>query len=170
MTVTLGTLNLASGDPIAPTTLNLSGGVLSGSDNITVSGVMTWSGGTMGGSGTTTIAAGGTLDLLGAAKTLRSTLDNAGTATVSGAAVTLTMANGAVFNNQASGSFEIQNDGTIANSGAGNTFNNQGTFSRTVSSGTATIGVVFNNAGTVNAQSGVLSSPERAPRQPAARI
>ena len=157
LTVTLGNLNLASGDPIALTALNLSAGTLSGSDNVTVTGVMTWSGGTMSGSGTTTIVAGGTLDLLGAAKNLGRNLNNAGTATVSGTAVIWTMANEAVFNNQASGSFEIQNDGTIANSGTGSTFNNLGTFSRSVSSGTATIGVVFSNAGTVNAQSGVLS-------------
>ena len=38
------------------------------------------------------------------------------------------MSNGAVFNNQASGSFEIQNDSTIASLGTGSTFNNQGTF------------------------------------------
>jgi hypothetical protein len=150
-------LNLTSGEAIALTTLNLSGGTLSGSDNVTISGVATWTGGTMSGSGTTTIASGGTLDLLGAAKTLDGRiLNNSGTATMSGATSALTLANGATFNNQASGSFEIQNDGTIASSGTGNTFNNQGTFSRTLSFGTAAIGVAFTNAGTVNAQSGVL--------------
>ena len=67
------------------------------------------------------------------------------------------MANGAIFNNQASGSFEIQNDSTIASTGVGTTFNNQGTFHRTLSSGIATVGVVFNNAGTVNILSGTLT-------------
>jgi hypothetical protein len=53
-----GELNLSGGAPVSVSSLVESGGTLTGSDALTVSGQATWSGGTMSGSGTT-VAQGG---------------------------------------------------------------------------------------------------------------
>jgi hypothetical protein len=55
---------------------------------------------------------------------------------------------GATFNDQVAGS--------ITNNTGTNVFNNAGTFETTFASGATTIGVTFNNTGTVNAQGGTL--------------
>jgi hypothetical protein len=90
-------------------------------------------------------------------KLMRSgTLTNAGTATWSGTGDVL-VANGAVWNNQAGATFEIQNDRSILWwFNALPTFNNAGTVLRSTSTGTAAIGIAFNNTGKVEVRTGTL--------------
>src|SRR5207302_4181330 len=64
---------------------------------------------------------------------------------------------GAVFENKAT--FAATNDATIGNNGGAQpSFINSGTFSKSsAANGTTTIGVQFNNSGTVNVASGTLN-------------
>src|SRR5207237_3834491 len=55
LTVSGGTVNFSSGQPVIIPMLILSGGLLTGSDTITVSGLTTWSAGTMSGTGSTVV-------------------------------------------------------------------------------------------------------------------
>ena len=51
LSVTGGVLNLSSGEAVSETTLTLSSGNFTGTDNVTVSGATTWTGGSLTGSG-----------------------------------------------------------------------------------------------------------------------
>ncbi len=151
-----GIVTLNSGEAISVTSLNQSGGTLTGSDNITVSGTFAWTGGTHGGSGTTN--ANGPMDLSGFGKTLGRTLNLAAgqTATMSGASSYMYLSTGSTFNNN--GTVDIQNDNEgFYSSGTPGPFNNAGTLDRTSGSGTAYVDVTFHNTGTVSVQSGILS-------------
>ena len=72
---------------------------------------------------------------------------------------TLTIANGASFNDQTTSSglsiFTVNQGGT--DTGATATVNNAGVFIKSGSAATSTISTLFNNSGTVNVQSGTLS-------------
>jgi uncharacterized repeat protein (TIGR01451 family) len=130
-------------------------GYLEGSSTLTVTEMMTWTGGTMGGSGTTVIAPGAGLSLSGTSdKYLDArTLENQGTATIGG--YFFYLRNGAVVSN--TGTFDLQVDRNIGHGGGAEpTFNNAGTFRESGGSGTSYVQVLFNNSGTVEAQSGRL--------------
>ena len=118
-------------------TLELSSGILAGSGTLTVSGLTTWSGGEMSGTGTT--QANGGLTLNGAAKTLTSgrTLSNAGAPP--GRAGNFNSGLGAIFSNTATGTWDVQFDGTISHNqgGAVPQFNNAGTFTKSAGAGTS---------------------------------
>jgi len=58
-------------------TLSLSGGVIDGDFDLTLTGVSSWTGGQQGGTGTTRVSAGATLDITGNL-TLRRDLENSG--------------------------------------------------------------------------------------------
>jgi len=154
-----GTANFGTGRAIPLPILNFSGGTLTGSDTLNVSGLFTWTGGTLSGVGT--VNANGGMGLSGGSKGLAAgTLNNAGAASWTGSNY-LWMNSGAVLNNLAGASFDVQSDRTMYWS-AGSTqpaFNNSGTLTRTVSTGTFTFdGIAFNNSatGTVNVQTGTL--------------
>jgi uncharacterized repeat protein (TIGR01451 family) len=134
--------------------VHLSSGTLAGSSILTVTEVMTWTGGTMTGSGMTVIAAGADLSLSGGyGKSLDGrVLDNQGTVTMVGTG-NLDLLNGAIFSN--TGTFDLQVDQSIVDAG-GATFNNAGIFGKSGGGGTSQMQVVFNNGGTVEAQSGTL--------------
>src|SRR5262249_33700268 len=89
--------------------LYLANGTLTAPGNWTVP-FLHWAGGTLSGAGTTTIPAGGTLTIEGyTTKRLSGqTFNNAGSASLSGNH--LTLANGAVFNNQPGATFTLQDD------------------------------------------------------------
>ena len=141
---------------------DVAGGTLDGPGNLTVSGTLQWTSGTMRGAGTTTIAPGGKLDITGsAAKNLQRTVMNGGVTTWSGTGNVLCSA-GTAFNNQSGGTFAIQNDQTWSFNAAGTPpqFNNLAgsTLTKSAGSGTTTFSnVSFNNAGTVQAGSGVVA-------------
>ena len=86
------------------------------------------------------------------------TLNNNGTATWSGAAGQMDMVNGSAINNPPGSIWNYANDSTLV-FGGGNTvaFNNAGTFEKTGGTATSTVGLPFNNTGTVLGNSGTMS-------------
>ena len=152
--------------------LTLSGySTLGGSDVITVTNMMAWSSHTsMAGTGATNIASGATLNLTVGWGNYGNhypildtrTLNIAGTAILSNTVSAdiysrLGLANGATINN--SGILDFQNDTGIAqDNGSTGSVNNSGTFRKSGGTGTSPVsGVLVNNTGTVQAQSGTLS-------------
>jgi len=141
--------------------LDLSGGTLTGSGNLTISGVLNWSGGTMSGTGRTVIGPSGTL-LMNAntVRTLSRVLENQGTATWSVGNFQLT--NGNVLN---TGTFIANAGGTLqfygGLGGTNNRFTNQGTFRKQGAGAanffTSSSSVIFENQGTIDVQTGTLS-------------
>jgi VCBS repeat-containing protein len=158
-TVTLGNAAISGGTvtiagDVTATTLTLSS-TLTGTGNLAISGLFTWSAGTMSGAGFTT--ANGGIDITTTNwKHLQRTLNNTSghTATYVTGAVSFSIEAGGIFNNQAGATFNHQTDGTLVGDA---TFNNAGIFNRTTGAGTATISVPFNNTGTVNVNSGILT-------------
>ena len=159
-----GTLNVSNGtntfdSPVnVATRFNMSGGTLTGSAAVTVSGTgNTWTGGTMIGTGSTVFTAGNTLAISGAAtKTFRQrTLTTGGVTTWSGGAIQ--GMDGGTFNNN--GTFDVQTDLTWFSQfgGAPTILNNAGTITRTVGTGTAGLdAVIVNGAGPINVNTGTL--------------
>jgi hypothetical protein len=161
-----GTLNFSTGASIAVGQLTITGGILTGSDTVTVSGLTTWSGGTMSGTGTTVANGGLTLGGTGNAsysETLSArTLNNFGTATFnSNPSFTggIAFTNGSTLNNEAAASFTIAADLSIDAANGGGTFNNAGTLTKSGGTGTSTISALLNDTGvgSVQAQSGTLA-------------
>jgi hypothetical protein len=156
--LTLNTANLSSNTTVA--VLMLAGGSVTGSGNLSVSVELSWTGGTMGGAGATNIPKQGVMNISGTAtKSLsRRTINNAGTVTWSGGDINCD--DGAVFNNQTGGIFDAQSNAIFSWTllGSTPTFNNIGTFRKTISASTTTFsGVTFINTGTVEAQTGTIS-------------
>ncbi len=159
-TMNSGTVSLDQ--HIVISSLNLSGGALTGSYNLTLNEGGAWIGGTMSGSGTTINA--GTLTISGTdGKFLDGrTLQNTGKVNWTGGTICST-GSAPVINNEDGGLFDAQADGTILSrnnsSDPGGTFNNVGTFLKSAGTGIATIDSpwVFNNTGTVEVRSGTLS-------------
>lgn len=139
--------------------LNLSGGTWLGGGNLTLDKLLTWTGGTMTGSGTTTANAG--IDFSGSGS---ETLDGRTLYNASGSTATWSGSNsiglydGAVFDNEAGATFNINLSGSeaIAIFGAIGTFKNQGTVNVAAATNTETINAQLVNSGTVNVNSGVL--------------
>jgi len=168
VTVSGGAVTFNTGTPFAMTALLLSGGTLNGSDNLTVTGPFTWWGGTMSGTGTTTANGGITID--GSGMTLARPLTNTGIAIWSGPGDIAATAD-AVFNNPLNAVFDIQNNQTFSGPLCIPVFNNAGIFRKEASYGITTIGLFFNNTGTVDIQTGTVNFscgmlPPRPPRSP----
>jgi len=139
------------------TTLAMSGGTLGGDGPITVNGTLNWSGGTISGGGSFTVNS--PLNISGSSNKYLSgrTLTNSGTTTWTGTGW-LYLNNGAVFDNQAGATFDIQTDSQVdCSAGTCGHFDNAGAFTKSAGSGTATFNVDLNNSGTVNVQSGTLA-------------
>jgi hypothetical protein len=156
LTISGGTFNLTVN--LSFVNVTLSSGTLTGPGTLTVTSAATWTGGTMSGSGTTTIVAAATLTISGSGS---STLDTrtlllAGATNWTGSG-TLTLANGALIDNQASGLFTIQGSGSLLGSG---NFHNEGSLIKASGSGTTTVAsgiAVTNSGGQVSVQGGTLS-------------
>jgi hypothetical protein len=158
LAVSSGTANFSSGEAIGPTTLALSGGTLTGSDAITVSGLTTWTAGTQSGAGTTTFQGDAALSGTAGKGLNGRGLNTAGTTTWSGGPINT--GTGAVITN--SGTWDLTFDGLMSNGFGGglSTFSNLAgaTFRKSGGAGTATLQQgPFDNAGTVEVQSGTLS-------------
>src|SRR5262249_31257795 len=136
----------------------LSGGELTGSGNVAVAGVLNWTGGKMSGPGHT--LANGTVTISGNTekKLDGRTFDNAGTATWMGSG-DLSAGNGAVWNNLASATFDLQTDKSFQFSlgGIPAVLHNAGTIRRLVNSATTTLGIDLINTGLVEVQNGTLA-------------
>ena len=162
LVLSVGGVNFNS-SPMTFTTLNLSGGALGGSADVTVTGSLTWTAGTMTGTGTTEIPARGSLALTGTSTLyLARTVNNSGTATFSNyyGLSSTGGGSGAVFNNLPGATFDLQTEyGDLAGT-APAVFNNAGTFRK--SAGTSqtyiTSAWTFNNTGTFEVQTGMVSA------------
>nr|WP_244920147.1 Ig-like domain-containing protein [Rhizobium etli] len=154
-----------------------SGGILGGDKTLTVSGTSTLSAGTQSGTGTTfanggaefistgfgldggrTLRLGGTSAATGSYVLLSLNASNPQTGLSEIGSGTLTIANGATFNDQTtdSGLYIYTNNFGTDDDGSTAAVNNQGTFVKSGSAATSTILAVFNNSGTVDVQSGIL--------------
>lgn len=152
---------LSFGGSGSVSTLELSGGTLSGAGGITASGLVTWSGGQMctdyslqnqtcsqpSKRSATTANAG--LTISGSVTLDGRALNNAQTATLTGA-YTLTLLDGATIHNLTGAIWNLAADANINTSGSGTVpvFDNEGTFDKTGGTGTSTIQPIFNNTGT----------------------
>lgn len=157
-----GTLSVGMGINANADKLALTSGSMTGAGNLDVRGEFEWSGGTVTGAGTTTVTSAGTLDVNGsAAKTMSSNrqLVNNGSGTWTGTG-TWFMNTGAVFTNGATGVFDFQNNANYTLSVLPvASISNAGTIRKTVATGTSTVGsnIAFNNTGTLDSQSGIIS-------------
>src|SRR6266536_3931762 len=160
LTIT-GTANFNSND-VTLTTLNLSSsGTLGGSGNITINGALNWSGGVMSGTGATNIPNGATLNLNTGSSNhlfLQRTLNNSGTAILTqvGQSGTVFFLQSGTFNNLTGSVFDLRADRGINSNGGTNLFSNAGTFRKSAGTGLSTVGIPFNNTGTVEVQTGTL--------------
>lgn len=134
--------------------LSHSGGTVSGSGKLTLTGASTWTGGTHTGTGTTqfdgplAISGTGTKTISGGRiVTAASTTWSGNT----GANNTISLAGTSVFNNTES----FSDANTFNSTMTGGTFNNSGTFDKQ-SATTTTVSTVFNNTGTVNVNAGTM--------------
>ena len=134
-------------------------GTLSGTGTLAVSGASSWTAGTQTGAGTTQF--GGALSLGGnGSKTISGgrTLDLQGSTTWGGNTANnnnvISFSNGTINNN---GSFDDQNAFSTALShfSGTNTFNNAGSYTKSGNS-TTTIGIVFNNTGSLAINAGSM--------------
>ena len=153
------TLSLAA----AIAALDLGGGTLGGSGDLSIAGASSWTGGSMSGSGATSFAQ--TLTVTGAATKVLvggRILNLGGTTTWSGNTADNNNAirfwNGATLNN--TGTFVDANAFASFiehNTGGPHNFNNIGTYNKQVATVTTVdIGVAFNNSGTLNVNAGTF--------------
>jgi hypothetical protein len=134
--------------------LTFTNGTITGGNNLILdNGNSTWSGGNMTGGGTTTLSSSATLTLNNNGKTLSRPFTAIGdTAWTAGTVFT----NNGTFTNN--GNFDIQADGPVfSNSGGTNLFSNGGGLFKSAGSGTSTIGIPFDNTGSVTVNTGTLS-------------
>jgi len=148
---------------------SVTGGTFAGTGEVDLNGTFTWSGGNIcstlsGGSCVTgtnaklNANAGITFGASSNVVLSFRTLNNAGTATWSGANGSIDMINGAVINNGAASVWNYTNDSSLVfGGGTAVAFNNAGTFEKTGGTATSTIGVPFNNMATVLGNTGILS-------------
>jgi hypothetical protein len=144
------------------TTLTFGGGdanILGGSADFTVNGLLTWGTGFVTGTGSNTLFANGDIALVRSAKLDHRHLDLASnhTLTCMPSSFGMSFSNGAEFNNF--GTFDVQADAGITNSGAGapSVFNNFGTFKKSGGTGVTVVQVLFDNAGVLDEQTGTLN-------------
>ena len=155
MTLKGGTANFG-GNALSLTTLSMTGGTLENTADIDVSGLMTLSGGVISGSGDVNGNGGmlvnanqNVIDFDG--RTVNNPIGQ--TVTWTGSNSNIQEFDGAVFNNF--GTILAQNDGQLAQgSGAASTFNNEGSFTKSVDAGTLLVdGLTFDaSGGTVSVQ------------------
>src|SRR6516164_7258188 len=164
LTISFGGLNFSSGSAVSSTTLTQSGGTLTGSDTVSLSGLVTWSAGTQSGTGATN--ANGGMSFPGGSAILDTRTLNVSGATTFGSttagASSLSLQNGAVVNNLAGATWSLvagNGQGISFSGGAAPTFNNAGTFQQVTGATNNTVSVAFNNntGGTVAVNAGTLS-------------
>src|SRR5262249_383751 len=158
----VGTTNMNGGTAsfnmgsVSFTAVNLAGGTMNGSADFSFasSSTLNWTGGIMSGAGITTIAAGATFTLAGSQPRLERTLNNSANVVLT--STSSFFINGGTFNHQSGAVFDIQANVGIFDSTPGS-FNNGGTLRKSAGTGTSSISLPFNNTGTVEVQTGVLS-------------
>lgn len=157
LSVVSGTMNFNGTNIAAPSVLNITNGIVGGSNFVTVPGPMTWLAGTIQGSnaivanGGLTIASGASGVTLGGR-----TLVNGAIGKWTGDTISLSVAG--ILSNAASGTFDCTFDGTILDNGGGsNLVANAGLFRKTGGANQTVIDTPFNNRGTVEVDSGAIN-------------
>jgi hypothetical protein len=141
--------------PLEVQNLTLSGGTLTGPANITVDDSFTWTGGTP--SGTGNLILDGTSSITGSFfSPLSQQVENFGTASVVDG-TSVYFENNANWNNEPGSTFILPDTASLTTFFSNSVFTNAGTVEKTAPNGTATIGLTFNNTGTVDVQSGTLN-------------
>lgn len=144
--------------------MSMTGGVVSGTGNLDISGALNWPVGAsqMLGTGTTSILAAGTSTISGSSiAIIVRTFNNYGTINLSTTGW-LSISGGVQFNNNQPGVLEVTSDAMITSTpfyGASGTFNNNlgAVFRKKTATGTTSIVNPFNNSGDVDVQSGIVS-------------
>ena len=154
LTIDAGAANFDSGETIAPATLTMSGGTLSGADTVNVSGLFTWTGGTMAGGGTTNANGGIAISGTGFKDLNPRTLHNVGTA-VWAATGGIRLGGGCTIQND--GLWDAQGDASMSSFAGSGTFANAGTFRKSAGIGETTIGIPLDSSGGIEIQSGLLT-------------
>ncbi|ANM29234.1 hypothetical protein ABI59_05995 [Acidobacteria bacterium Mor1] len=156
VTLDNGTINTDAAATFDPAALLMNFGTLNAGNDVTITGSTIWNGGVFTGGnalnpdGGLTLAGGSGKDILGG-----STLNTSGTVDYSGSGVRL--GGGSVINN--SGTWEVTGAGDFTDLGGNGTFNNPAgsLLRKSGSSGTTTFsGIVLQNDGTVQIQTGIL--------------
>ena len=146
--------------------VQLTGGgtlTLSGTPSVPSGGAFTWNGdGVMNGNGTLNVNSGGTVNISGGGTRYldTATIANSGTVNWSGAN-NITIYNAALFSNLAGGLFSVTSDQTIFQHccGAGQAFNNAGTFNNNGATAHTLTVSHFTNTGQLNINGGSLTLP-----------
>jgi len=166
LVVSGGNLILNGAGAIAPASLSLSAGSLSGTQPVSVSGASIWSGGSLGGIDqyhptSLTVTANGSLVMNGTYKYLfGGTLINSGAGSWS--ANNVYCYNNALLTNAPTGTLDLQADGTAFWLQSGSpSLANAGTLRKSAGTGTSTISLPCNNSGVVQAAIGTLSCTGR---------
>ncbi len=139
--------------------LDLINGALDGTSTVTVANAMNWPSGSMGGSGRTIIAATALLTIANPSSVLLTTrtLENGGTVLWTGAGNIGLL--GGIITNRSGALFLVQNAAILASVGGGPRFDNAGSFRKSANTGTTILlSIPFNNYGTVDIRSGILSA------------
>jgi hypothetical protein len=155
VTIDSGSQSVHSLKSSSQETVALSGGSLTVATASEIDGSFQWTGGSIAGNGAGLTMAG-TVAITGSNSVeLFGTLNNTGTITQNASGI-FYFGNG-VLNNQASGVYDIQAGRMFVDYGS-NTINNSGTFEKSIGTGTASVGITFNNAGgSISVQAGILS-------------
>ncbi|MFM9996087.1 MAG: beta strand repeat-containing protein [Phycisphaerales bacterium] len=133
--------------------MTLSGGTVGGSGNLYVKAGLNWTGGSMTGSGRTIIEAGGVGTSSGLALLARTLYVDG---TYNWQSGDLQLSGGALVV-RPTGTFNASSPGSAFGAGGVNVIGNNGTFRRVGTSGTtSTLGVTFDNSGTVQVLQGTL--------------
>ena len=134
--------------------LTLSGGTLTGSGNVTVTGPATWSGGTLAGSGALTFDSGATVTMSGTgAATLSRALSNKGTINFAAATNGLLIDGVAVTNE---GTFDIQSSQSITAAPNTPPFANSGTLKKSAGVNPTQFAAPLSNSGVVRIETGAI--------------
>jgi len=165
-----GVVNFSTGNSVTAPTLTLSSqGALEGTDTVTITGLFSWLGGYLCTTAACTAPTGaqGVLNANGGITDSGAnyyrfldgrTLNNAGTATMNSPSYFMYLGYGSVINNQSSATWNIAADVDYLNTtNFGGTFNNAGLFEKTATTGTSLVAPLFNNTGSVQANSGTLN-------------
>ena len=127
VSLTSGTLDFSTGAAVATPALTMTGGNLTGSDALTVSGLTTWTGGTMSGTGSTLANNGLQLGVPAGPSTFETldgrTFSNAGAGFWAGSNG-LQEINGSTFDNLSGATLTIQGQVTWATDGTSHIINN----------------------------------------------
>src|SRR5207302_4711767 len=154
LTVSGGLADFSTGQAggVSMPALTVSGGTLSGSDELTVNGLLTWSGGTQSGSGST--SAQGGMALSGGTILDGRTLNTSQQVIWSGQNSRFDANNGAVINN--AGTWDSQADQFLFTAGAAAAFHNSGVLQKSGGLGITYIDTALSGAGSVQALNGTL--------------